>query len=74
MNGKTDLAALLLKHGADINAQNKDQNTPLHLAGWYKHKSIIELLVEQGAEIDLKEYRGATPLMMLIWRMVRLVQ
>lgn len=68
-NGKTELAELFLANGADINAQNKDLFSALHLAAWNKHKAIIKLLVEKEATIDLKEYRGATPLMMTIWRM-----
>lgn len=38
--------------------------TPLHLAVWHNRVEMVRLLLEKGANVDLKtEYRGHTPLM-----------
>lgn len=51
---------LLLKAGANINAQAADGQTALHAAtqkGWNK---VITLLVQNGADLNLKDRRGQT--------------
>jgi len=39
---------------ADINAKDKDEWTPLHLASRYGHLSVVEYLVNQKADINEK--------------------
>lgn len=51
-------AKLLLRHGAEINAQDYNGNTPLHLAAWKGHISIVKLFLREGADITLRERRG----------------
>ena len=47
---------------ADINEQDKDGSTPLHLAIWNNHEAVARVLVETGAELNLQDRHGNTPL------------
>jgi len=51
LGGRTDIARLLLEHGADadINAKDREGATPLDLAVRYGHRSVADLLVAHGA-------------------------
>ena len=50
--------------GADVNAKNDNEETPLHLAAYQNNPKIIELLVENGADINAKGcFSEMTPLM-----------
>jgi ankyrin repeat protein len=53
--------ALCLKHGADINAFNNTGQTALHIAVERSNR-LVEFLASQGAELDLKDKDGRTPL------------
>ena len=54
---------LCLELGANVNAVNKSSDTALHGAAW-RHfaDSIVEFLVNHGANMDAKNKRGWTPL------------
>lgn len=54
----------LLKQGADINIQNNDGNTPLHLA-ILRRKDInyLQRLLEYGADPTIRNNEGDTPIM-----------
>lgn len=54
---------LCLELGADVNAVNKNRDTALHGAAW-RHfaDSIVQYLVDHGANMDAKNKRGWTPL------------
>lgn len=54
-----ETAKLLIDAGADLNAVTADGRTPLHLA---YHPEAVELLVSKGANPNLKDKRGFTPL------------
>ena len=56
------LSQLLLEHGADVNAQNKDHDTPLHLASSLRLHEMARLLLKHGAKVDLENLEGKTPL------------
>jgi ankyrin repeat protein len=47
--------------GADVNAKNKYENTPLHRAAYDGHKEIVELLITAGADVNANSDNG-TPL------------
>lgn len=49
--GKLQMAELLLRHGADINAIDDEyQSTPLGLAARWGHAPMVEYLLQQGAD------------------------
>ncbi len=53
----------LLDNGADIEARDGELRTPLHRAAAAGLSRGVELLLERGAEIDVREgYFGTTPL------------
>ena len=56
------LAELLLEHGADVNAQNKDHETPLHLASRLRLHEMARFLLNHGAKVDVMNSEGKTPL------------
>lgn len=60
--GYKDVAELLLKNGADINAKEETDSTVLHLASSNGHKDVAELLLMNGADINAKEESGWTAL------------
>lgn len=51
----------LLVHGAYVNAQDNDAETPLHYAAALGHKSIVEALLAAGANVDSIGNGGGTP-------------
>ncbi len=60
--GQTEAAKLLLKNGADLEAQNNDGATPLMAAAFLCHQETVELLLARGADVNRKNIRGETPL------------
>jgi ankyrin repeat protein len=61
-NASPALIDALLKHGADINAQNDRGVTALHLAAGAGNELLVALLLGQGANRDLATVSGYTPL------------
>jgi ankyrin repeat protein len=59
-NGLTDIAALLIEQGAEVDEADHFGNTALHLALAYPE--MIDLLVQNGADVDAKNAMGNTPL------------
>ncbi len=63
----TSLVRLLINHGSNVNAQDNDGRTPLHLLadGIYEDDDVSEiatLLVENGADPTLQDKYGRTAL------------
>ncbi|WP_265021650.1 ankyrin repeat domain-containing protein [Wolbachia endosymbiont (group A) of Icerya purchasi] len=52
MTGNVDIAKVLLKHNADVNAKNNEEKTALHYAAKYNHQELVELLLAHGAFRD----------------------
>jgi uncharacterized protein len=52
----------LLKHGADVNAQQADGATALQWAAYRGDAKLAELLLKAGAKPGLANHDGATPL------------
>ncbi|XP_049744993.1 ankyrin repeat and SOCS box protein 18 [Elephas maximus indicus] len=56
------LCALLLRHGADADARDEDERSPLHKACGRAHPDLARLLLRHGADAGVLDYGGASPL------------
>jgi ankyrin repeat protein len=54
--------ALCLDRGAEINAEDENGQTALHLTIAQAEDSIVRLLAQRGANLQAKDKRGRTPL------------
>jgi ankyrin repeat protein len=57
-NGKTEKAVRLLDAGADANAKDSDDRTPLMWAAYNGHTDVCKLLLSCGAKIKAKDRYG----------------
>jgi len=48
---------------ANINKQDDDGNTPLHIACLYHYDKIIEFLINNGANLNIEDNKGNTPIL-----------
>lgn len=71
--GQFDVARKMLERGADVNARDERERTPLHLAIEAEVRGdgppvpaeqveFVRLLLEHGARTDVRDDRGRTPL------------
>ena len=60
--GKIDRVKSLLEQGADINARNASNETPLEKAAAEGNVDVVRLLIELGAEVDSRDMWERTPL------------
>ena len=63
-NGDKNIVKLLLQHGADPNITDINGSSPLHWAAQASFGDIVELLLEQGAEVN-EQARGHNLLLLL---------
>jgi ankyrin repeat protein len=61
-----EIAQLLIEYGADVNARDGSQSTPLHLASssptWWNAKTVVLLLIKHGAGVNAYDGNHMTPL------------
>ena len=62
--GHPDIAKLLVEHGANINARNASQNTPLLSTAWSRTTSVAEVLLKAGADITPTNRDGYHPILL----------
>ncbi|KAK3592587.1 hypothetical protein CHS0354_001754 [Potamilus streckersoni] len=55
--GNENVVRMLIEHGADISARDKNDNTPLH---WCGHSECISILSKYGADFAFRNKIGAT--------------
>lgn len=58
----SEIVALLLSHGADINIKDHFSLTPLHNAALLGHSDIVHMLLKKGAAVNAITQFGETPL------------
>ena len=56
------MVALLLEHHAYIDAESPNRTTPLMMAARYGHGDAVRLLLEEGADPNLRNEQGLTAL------------
>lgn len=57
-----NIVETLLKYGSNINAENEDKNTPLHVAAGNGDEKIVDILLKNGANINPLNKDKNTPL------------
>ncbi|XP_067446774.1 ankyrin repeat domain-containing protein 27 [Thunnus thynnus] len=62
LHGHSALVALLIRHGANVNARTNQNATPLHLASQNSHVQVVRFLLECNAKLNKKDHYGNTPL------------
>lgn len=61
LHSHAEMAGLLIEHGANLEARNRDGARPLHASAFLGHTEVVKLLIESGADIEAKDDKGATP-------------
>jgi ankyrin repeat protein len=59
---QTEIARLLIAHGANVNARAASGHIPLHEASANGNVELVKLLIDSGADINAKSDEGKTPL------------
>lgn len=65
--GFKDIAELLLEHGADVNLQDGEGDTPLHYAAGNFDAEMICFLVKKGADVNARNRANFTPAATALW-------
>ncbi len=61
--GNIETVRQALEAGMDVNSSNSDTKlTPLHMAAYNGHTSVVKLLIENDAAIDARDREGKTAL------------
>ena len=60
--GHVDLCELLVRYGADTDAQTARLETALHLAIANRHREVVAILLKYRARLDIRDKNGLTPL------------
>jgi ankyrin repeat protein len=63
VNGNLQIAAILIKADAHLDAKDRLGNTPLHYAVDRNRDEMAQLLLDVGAPVDAENRNGMTPLM-----------
>jgi len=61
-NEHPEIVALLLKHGADVNARMNNGQTPLFIAAYFGDIESLKMLLDHGAQVNISDHLGNTPL------------
>ena len=61
-NERLEIAKTLIQAGANLNSQDNDGQSPLHMAARCEFYEMVELLCQNGAYVNQKNNMGYTPL------------
>ena len=59
--GFSSLTSFLIKHGADLDARDRNGFTPLHFAALAQSQACASILLEAGADVEVVDAHGKTP-------------
>jgi len=62
LNSNYEIAKLLVEARCNLDHKNQDQFTALHTACSQGNKNMIQLLIDNGADITVKDARDKTPI------------
>jgi ankyrin repeat protein len=62
IDGKSEITKVLLTHQAKVNLRDKAGFSALHFAVQGFHLVLADLLIQAGAEVDIQDEHGNTPL------------
>ena len=68
MSSYQGVIRLLIQRGADLNAQDKDLKSPLHLASSEWNAETVQLLIREGADVNVRDKSYKTPLHLILPR------
>ena len=60
--GSAKTVRLLISHGADVNALDMTDSTPLHMASFSWTPEVVRILIENGASVNVQNETHLTPL------------
>jgi ankyrin repeat protein len=60
--GGTNELAEFLDHGLEVNVLDTDRNTLLMLAAYHGHEETVGMLLERGADPDIRNARDQSPI------------
>ena len=70
--GHGKVARMLIEHGADTTAQNKDGETPLHLSLLWGQVEVARMLIEHSTDVMAQNTDGETPLYLALFQSLHL--
>ena len=56
------MVSFLIENGANVNAENRDKNTPLHFACVHGNIQLVKYLIKKGASVNAENVDGGTSL------------
>ncbi len=65
--GKADIAAILIAHGADVNGECSRNKTPVHYAAENGQEEVLRLLLKAGADVNAPGEWGHDPPVHCAW-------